>query len=462
MIAGVLVSVPATADGPPREGHAPAPGPWSAPAELSACAAVGGAEVLFPSASPTVRTGPAAIVWSAGPQCPAGAGARVSVLGRGERPGVSTLPRSAAGAVIAPHGELEASAAPRGQIVIAGARPSAPSELLLIQGVATGPFAIQPEVAAASAPASMTRAYLGDVALESTPRAGAGGLNVQLERFFTQSFAAPIPASPAGTPSTAIVALDFRTDALAVWIQGSGLYARYLPTRGYPRPIQRLATVAPGTEVSALLSDDGRGIVAWSETRGTRVSVHLDISGPGVGFGARRVLESFTAPDARRPSGPPLLLRLRSESVIIAWTGASAGHWVLRSAPVELGGLGQVETLAPAGQDAMLQALAAGPDGEALVLWDQSEGPAAASAIYAARGFQARPERVAFGPPELVEGPAANSQATVAIDPTGDAAVAVWRGAHGSIDYSVRAAGAASAPALPSGRSARQGADREG
>ena len=462
MIAGVLVSVPATADGPPHDGGGPPPGPWSAPAALSACAAAGGAQVLFPSASPTARTGPGAIVWSAGPRCPGGGGARVSVLGGGERPGTSTLPRSTTGAVIAPYGALEASAAPRGQIVIAGARPSAPSQLLLIQGVATGPFVIQPEVAAASAPASMTRAYLGDAAIESTPPAGAGGLNVQIERFFTQSFSAPIPASPGGTPSTATVALDFRTDALAVWIQGSSLYARYLPTRGYPRAIQRLAVVAPGTQVSALLSDDGRGIVAWSETRGTRISVHLDVSGPGVGFGAERVLESFTAPDARRPSTPPLLLRLRSESVMIAWTGASAGHWVLRSAPVELGGLGQGDTFAPAGQDAMLQALAAGPDDEALMLWDQSEGPAAASAIYAARGFQARPKRVAFGIPELVEGPATNSQAAVAIDPTGDDALAVWRGAHGSIEYSIRTAGAAPPAALPSGRSARQGADREG
>ncbi len=459
MIAGVLVSVPATADGPPRSGP---PGPWSAPAALSACAAAGGARVLFPSESPTDRTGPGAIVWSAAPRCPGGAGARVSVLGRGEMPGRSTLPRSTAGAVIAPYGALEASAAPRGQIVIAGSRPANPSELLLIQGAAGGPFSVLPEVASASSPASITRAYLGDVALESTPTSGSGGLRVQRERFFAQNFAAPVTASPGGTPSDPTVALDFRTDTLATWIQGSSLYARYLPTKGYPRAIQRLATVAPGTQVSSLLSDDGHGIVAWTETRGPRVSVHLDISGAGVGFGAQKVLESFDAPDARRPPTAPLLLRLRSEAVMIAWTGASAGHWVLRSAPVELGGLGTVDTYAPGGQDAMLQALAAGPDGEALMLWDQSQGPAAASAIYAARGFQALHRRVVFETPELIQGPATNSLATVAIDPSGDDAVAAWRGAHGAIEYSIRAAAAAPPAALPSGRSARQGADREG
>ncbi len=210
-----------------------------------------------------------------------------------------------------------------------------------------------------------------------------------------------------------------------------------------------------------MLSDDGHAIVAWTETRGAHLSVHLDISGAGVGFGAKRVLESFTAPDTRRPATPPLLLRLRSEAVMIAWTGASAGHWVLRSAPVQLSGLGKIDTYAPNGQDAMLQSLAAGPDGEALMLWDQSEGPASPGAIYAARGFQA-PRRVAFGTPELVEGPATNSQATVAVDPTGDDAVAVWRGAHGSIEYSIRSAGGAAPASAASGRSALQGADREG
>ena len=463
MIAGVLVSVPATADGPPRQGGA-APGPWSAPAALSACAADRRRAGALPEREPDrPHRARERSCGAPDPRCPGGAGARVAVLGRGERPGRSTLPLSAAGAVIAPYGALEASAAPRGQIVIAGSRPSAPSQLLADPGHGHRPVRDPARgrggIGAGIADARLPRRR-GD---RETPPRAPGGLNVQRERFFTQSFSAPVAASPGGTPSAATVALDFRTDTLAVWIQGSSLYARYLPTRGYPRAIQRLAAVAPGTQVSALLSDDGRGIVAWSETRGARVSVHLDISGPGVGFGAKRVLESFTAPDSRRPATPPLLLRLRSEGVMIAWTGASAGHWVLRSAPVQLGGLGQVDTFAPAGQDAMLQSLAAGPDGEALMLWDQSEGPRAASAIYAARGFQARPRRVAFGTPELVAGARHQQPGDRRDRPHRRRCgrrLARRARVHRVLDPGRRRRPPAAAPA--SGRSARQGADREG
>ena len=460
VIAGALVSVPVRAAGPPSERGAPAAGAWSAPASLSACASVGGAQVVFPSASPTVRTGPGAIVWSAGPPCPGGAGARVAVLGRGEVPGASLLPRTAAGAPIAPRGAIQAGGSPRGQIVIAGARPSAPSNLLLVQGGAPGPFAIMPEVSAASAPVSLARAYLGDVAIGSTPPGGSG-LRVQRERFFAQSFAAPLIA--AGVPvSNPTLALDFRTDMLAAWVHGSGLYARYLPTRGYPRAVQRLATVAPGTRPVALLSDDGRGMVAWSERRAARVSVHLDISGAGVSFGAPMLLERFTVPDSLPAAASPLLIRLRSESVMIAWNGASAGHWVLRSAPVELGGLGTVDTVAPASRDALLQALVPGPDGEALMLWSQSGGSGAASSLYASRGFQARPRRVDFAEAELVAPAGVITQPTVAIDPSGDDALAAWRDGRGEIEYSIRSRTAAPPYALAAGRSAREGADREG
>jgi hypothetical protein len=58
--------------------------------------------------------------------------------------------------------------------------------------------------------------------------------------------------------------------------------------------------------------------------------------------------------------------------------------------------------------------------------------------VWAARGFQAAGRRLVFGSPEGVAGPGPNSEGSVAMDPTGDSAVAVWRGAAGAVQYSIR------------------------
>ncbi len=444
VIAGAVVAVPVRADvfkGTHAHSAAAASSAgWTAPAALASCPSVGPASVLFPSDSPYHRTGSGAIVWSASAACPGGAGARVAALGAGEAPAASQAPRSAAGARVAPRGHLLVSAAPFGRIVIAGSRPAAPSRLLAVQGAAAGPFTAEGTVAGALSPATITRAYLGDVALAAPPAPAGGGLQVQIERFFKTSFSAAREAAPGpGSVSSATVALDFRTDALVVWSARGALYARYLPARHPATAVQRLAGVPPGVHVSALLSDDGRAIVAWSQARGAAQSVHLDISRAGVRFGAPTVLERFAAPaGAPAPEASPSLIRLRSESVMIAWSGASEGHWVTRAAPVELTGLGRVGTIAVPERDVLMWSFAPGPYNEAILLWGQPELGPAATSVWAARGFQAPGRRLAFGQAEPLAGPGANSEGTVAIDPSGDRAVAAWRGAGGAVQYSIR------------------------
>jgi len=63
--------------------------------------------------------------------------------------------------------------------------------------------------------------------------------------------------------------------------------------------------------------------------------------------------------------------------------------------------------------------------------------------VWAARGFLASGRRLVFGAPEAVAGPGQNSEGNLAVDPSGDGAVAVWRGAGGAVEYSIRAPGAA-------------------
>ena len=147
-----------------------------------------------------------------------------------------------------------------------------------------------------------------------------------------------------------------------------------------------------------MLSDDRRAIVAWADGRGSETTVYLDRSATGVRFGAPQLLERFHDPDGLpSPAASPSLVRLSSESVLLAWAGSAAGHWVIRAAPVDLNGLGAISTIAAPSGDALLADLTAGPVGDALVLWTEPAPTAAGApdmqrqALFAARGYDAAP-----------------------------------------------------------------------
>ncbi len=431
---------------------------------LNPCPAEAAAQVVFPSDSPSHGTGAGVIVWSDSSHCPGGEGARVAALGPNDEPLAALTPHTAAGLPIAPRGALLASGAPHGQVLIAGFSPFAPADGLVIQGAAAGPFAALHPTTGATAPMALATGYLGDVALAAPPAGGGprqpgsrastgtNGLNVHVERFFAHDFVRNITGRAGGTaPIQALtLAMDFRSEVLAVWVQGTTMYGRLVPNKGAARAIQRLATVGAHTQVAAVLSDDEHAIVAWSEQRGEETAIYVDRSAAGVRFGAPELLERFHDPDGLvPPAASPSLVRLSSESVMLAWAGAGAEHWVVRAAPVDLNGVGDVTTIAaPAGMDALLAHFAAGPAGDALLLWTEplptAAGPPdmARQAIFAARGFENSATDSRFGAPEQLAPPASVNDPTVAIDPESDRAVAVWRGEAAAIEYSIRASAA--------------------
>jgi hypothetical protein len=272
---------------------------------------------------------------------------------------------------------------------------------------------------------------------------------MHVERFFAHGFVRTVSGRTATTAPmhTLTLAMDFRSEVLAVWQQGAAIYARLVPNRGAPRSIQRLASVGSHVQIADVLSDDERGIVAWSEQRGEQTSVYIDRSAPGVRFTTPQLLGRFPDPDGLpAPSASPALVRLSSESVMLAWAGAAAGRWVVHTAPIDLNGVGDAGTIAASGTDALLAHLAAGPAGDAIVLWTEPSPTAAGppdmarQAIFAARGFDDDGANALFGAPEQVAPPAPVSDATVAIDPDSDRAIVVWRGEADAVEYSLRAA----------------------
>ena len=127
-------------------------------------------------------------------------------------------------------------------------------------------------------------------------------------------------------------------------------------------------------------------------------------------------------------------MRLSSEGVCSRGRASAGGPWVVRVAPVDLSGMPSIETIARRARDALLAALAAGPDDDALVLWTEPQPSAGGRPDMAApvdlRGarHRRRPGELVFDEAEAVAPPAPVADASVAFDPDNDRAVAVWRG----------------------------------
>ncbi len=393
---------------------------------------------MFPASSPSAATGTGAIVWPAGPSCPGGAGARLDAVRPDAAPGPALALRASGPDPLAP---LAVAAAPNGRVAIVGADPRHTGRALALEGSAEGTFgALAGAGAGATVPApALSTAYLGDLALLA---AGRDGLVLQVQRWFGGPAAAPKQVTPRPVPAGALaIAMDFRSDALAVWTASGGVWARAMPASGRVLPAQRLGPAGASTRIATLLSDDNRAIVMWSTERSGGTDVYFDQSSTGPRFGAASRIEH--APGLLAREGSPQLVRLSSESVMCAWTGASEGRFLVRTAPVDQHGLRAVNTIAlPAGGDLYLSALAPGPSGEAVALLSEpvpsSSGAPGQVELLASRGVDAAPGRTLFAPPQLVAAPGPVSGATLAIEPGTDRALAVWRGAAGAIDYAVQ------------------------
>jgi hypothetical protein len=448
--AGGLGGVAAIAAVSPA-GRAPSATSWSAPAALGGCPGSEAPWAVFPEDSPRHATGPGAVVFSTASGCHSGARVLIAAIGAGERPAAPAALRTANGREIALRGPLAVARGPEGGVVVAAsasAPPGGSAGGLFTQGRAGGPFSPASSTAGPTAPIASSSAYLGDVAIASAvPEPdGRSGVSLRVERHRARTFqpALSVSRGAAGAIASLTVALDYRSDALVAWSQGGAIYARELPASGAAHRLQRLAAASAHTRVTALISDDNRAIVAWAEQRASQTSIYLEISSAGVRFHRPVLLERFADPDGlRSPSASPSLIRLSSESVMLAWSGSEAGHWVVRTAPIDLNGMRAVQTMPTPGADAMLAAIAPGPAGDALALWSEpqlsraGDADAGRSAIFAARGVDAYPGLSIFGAPEQVAPPGPNSDPALALDPSSDRALALWRGAGGLIEYAI-------------------------
>jgi hypothetical protein len=435
---------------------------WSTPVVLTHCAAATLPRVVFPSSDPFTRAGPGAILWNSDPATCPGAAPRPAS-------GIGFAPIGPDG-VVGPAGSLPvapAPAGPRGMLaatsgigdgrimIAAGLTPGTAGAAGLLEGRADTGFGRPTGLGALPAPIATANSYLGDLAL-ATVNARTGRVELRLQRRAAPGLSPPRTISDrAGAVSAVAVGLDYRGDALVVWAQGGVIYRRVLRVEGILDRTERIAATPPGPHLQALISDDNRAIVAWTAdttaSGATRTRVYVDASRPGVHFGAPRLLEQFADPAGLRlPDGSLRLVRLANEGVMIAWTGMSRGHLVVRAATVSLFGPHPTSLLSDPASDAILSDLATGSHNEALAVWTTVPRLAGGfdvqhEQVVAARGVAEAPGIAVFGAPGVVAGPGPIVGPRVAIDPTGDDPLVVWEqvGAAPGIVYATRSPAAA-------------------
>jgi hypothetical protein len=221
------------------------------------------------------------------------------------------------------------------------------------------------------------------------------------------AFTAPFFYSPAArSANTHDLALDADGDAVAVWRRFDGtndrIEARPRSKTGVLGTVQTLSPAGQDAQLPLVAVDaTGDALVVWSRPDGT---------GPCSGDGCVRI-------QART---------------------RSAG-----------GVLGPVLTLSPAGQNAFEFDVAVDADGDAVVVWNRSDG----SSTSCCRRIQARGLSAGgtLGPLQVLSAPGQHADAPrVAVDTDGDA-VAVWQRFDGTalrVQARARSAGGALGPVL--------------
>ena len=196
------------------------------------------------------------------------------------------------------------------------------------------------------------------------------------------------------------VAIDARGDVLVAWARGGHVLARVRGHRGRLGPKKHLGR-GRDPQISAAIVGGGRAAVVWQ----TRTEVVLARAYARNRFTEKQLLDRFPATHGCR-----IEVVYAGTEAIAAWSAPHGGHLVVRSGS---------QTVSDPTTDSCLTDLAAGPSGEAALLWAQ--GPERSTIAAAVRD----PGGAQFSP----DGSLATSgrpDAFLAFDPTSGRVAAVW------------------------------------
>jgi hypothetical protein len=404
-------------------------GGWSQPSPLAECTTGGRPQVAFPSDAPTSPTGPGAVVWLQ-PRGGCGEGRGLS-LAVGRFDAYDRVAAVSEQALPASPALAGASGTSLGRIAVAV--PAGSPTPALRQGRAGRHLAAVRTIEAAPGQVALARAYLGDLAVAVVEPDHTIALYV--ERHYRPRFDPPVRIPIASGQVTALTAtMDYRADVLLAWQQEGSVWAHMLRQSRRPDPTQRVGPSEPDPQLTAVVSDNDHGMIAWSSSSAGRTSVRLALSAAGVSFGSIRTLASFADPQGLAAgAGSLALVRLSTENVLLAWTAPAAGRISVLAAPAVYAGVRRPLRLEAPGE-AALSGLAAGPAADVVAVYRSVSGAGGGVTLMASRISIGHHDRVRARPAEPIAAAAGLGVPAVAVDPATDRPVAVWT-AGGALEY---------------------------
>ena len=424
---------------------------WTAPATLSTCGPATAPKVAFAFKSPLQRVRDGAIVWlGLSPSCTdVGTGKTsidIAALGSDDLPGAPsefTAGKAADVGLLAP---LSTTITARGKIVVI-AGSSAVSTLgspagVFGEGYATGTVGSLKPVAGPADLVATATGVIGDSDIASVIVTARGQhfILLRAQRHHAYAFAAPYALPTGSGPITALaLGMDYRADTIVVWAQDGEIWARWVSNVGALAPKQLLGPSGYAPQIAAVLSDDNRSFVIWSDEPAPGFAgltrIYLDHSATGPIFHGASVLSAYSEPsDVRLTPDAVELVRLSGEGVVALWPALLDDFYVVDAGSVDSPQLSNPSVLSGPSEDVRLGAAAAGRRNDLAVLvevaprlangWDATQ-----QQILATRSNQTPGPGLGFAPLAPLTPPGTNSDPSIAVDPDSDVAVAAWQSA---------------------------------
>ena len=311
------------------------------------------------------------------------------------------------------------------------------------RGVTTGSAAAAVVIALAADPGGDAAAVVS-VPVRGRTRVAGFQARLFIRRRGQSSFSRIADIGPRSVGrSPAALALNGPGDVLVAWDDRESVRARVVTAGGRIGREQRLgqggSAWVGGSRMTASIDASRRMLVAWLAQRvgegayaGSPGIVAFAYAPPYGGFKPAQVLQRNLPKGANRAVGVPgVVASILRDRGVVAWNGYVDGRLAVRAADVSSGRASTARDLSPAGTDARLGGLAAGPRGGVAVNWwtsaRQGTTPVPPAGIYA----RARAAgTTAWGPlePLATLAPAGYVPANLplAVDPVSGRAVMLW------------------------------------
>ena len=439
------------------------PDSWSTPVRLATCGAASRPQVVFPFKAPDKPVGAGAILWLGAASCGASATTiEIADLDGEDRPQAPRALLAGAAAATRLVAPLYALGTATGEIItIAGSAVASElgsPEAVAADGVATGAVErLRPLDGPDTLVATMD-GFIGDVDVATVARAadGAYEIVVRAQRHYAETLHGRRSLLVGSARPTALaIGMDYRADRLVVWAEGGHVWAQDITNDGRIHARQLLGPSGYAPQIAALLSDDDRAFVIWTDEpppgAGGATRVLLAHSAVGPTFHRARTLASFTEPaGVRLTPGAVGAERLSDEGVALLWPAMVSGNYVVEAAGVSETGVRSPSILSESGQDVRLAAVATGPEDEFVVVvalaprtasgFDESHQELLATRSNVVRGTTG----LGFGPLAVIAPSGPNIDPSVAIDPGTDTALAAWQTSAAGVPRVEYAVGSAS------------------